>query len=99
MRRVQLVLAALAIVVASFAAISSPAMADDWNNHKGDDSWNNNWRWNNDEDNNWRWNNDEDNNWWGWNDWNTNWWWNNHVQDCPFWGDTSGVVNQWDCFD
>jgi hypothetical protein len=89
MKRIQLVLAALAIVVASFAAMSGPAMADDWNNHSWDDNWNNNWRWNN----------NEDNNWWGWNNWNTNWWWNNQVQDCPFWGDTSGIVNQWDCFD
>jgi hypothetical protein len=98
MRRVQLVLAALAIVVASFAAISGPAMADDWNNNRGDDSWNNQ-RWDDNWNNNWRWNNNEDNNWWGWNNWNSNWWWNNNVQDCPFWGDTSGVVNQWDCFD
>ena len=74
MRRVQLVLAALAIVVASFAAISGPAMADDWNNHRWDDNWNNHRS-------------------------DDNWWWNNHIQECPFWGDTSGVVNQWDCFD
>ncbi len=88
MRRIQLVLAALAIVVASFAAVSGPAMADDWNNHRGDDNWNN-----------WQWNNNEDDNWWGWNDWNNSSWWNNQIQDCPFWGDTSGAVNQWDCFD
>ncbi len=67
-------LAALAIVVASFAAFSGPAMAND--------NWNNNW------DNGWRWN----------NNWDDNWWWNSEVRDCPFWGDTSGIVNQWDCF-
>ena len=98
MRRIQLVLAALAIVVASFAAVSGPAMADDWNNHGWDDNWNNH-RWD-DNWNNWQGNNNEDDNWWEWNNWNTNGWgWNNQVQDCPFWGDTSGVVNQWDCFD
>ncbi len=72
----QLLLAALAIVVASFGAFSGPAVANDWNNHnRWDDNWNNNWRWNN------------------------NWWWNSEVRDCPFWGDTEGIVNQWDCLD
>ena len=64
MSRIQLMLAALAIVVASFAAFSGPAMAND--------NWNNNW--------------------------DNGWWWNSEVRDCPFWGDTSGIVNQWDCF-
>ena len=37
MRPTYLMLAALAIVVASFAAFSGPAMAND--------NWNNNWNW------------------------------------------------------
>ena len=82
----QLLLAALAIVVASLGAVSGPAVADDWNNHnRWDDNWNNNWRWNDRWDDGWRWNN--------------NWWWNSEVRDCPFWGDTEGIVNQWDCLD
>ena len=84
MRRIHLMLAALAIVVASFAAFSGPAMANDnWNNR-----WDDGWRWNNNWDNGWRWN----------NNWDDGWWWNSEVRDCPFWGDTSGIVNQWDCF-
>ena len=89
MRRIQLILAALAIVVASFAAFSGPAMAND--------NWDNNWRWDNNNNNDNWWNNNNDN-WWN-NNRNDNWWWNNEVQNCPFWGDTSGIVNQWDCFD
>jgi hypothetical protein len=92
----QLLLAALAIVVASLGAFSGPAVADDWNNHnRWNDNWNNNWRWDNNHDNDnwWGWNNRWDNdNWWGWNRWE-------EVQDCPFWGDTEGIVNQWDCLD
>ena len=43
MRPTYLMLAALAIVVASFAAFSGPAMANDnWNN-----DWDDGWRWNN----------------------------------------------------
>jgi hypothetical protein len=95
MRRIQLVFAALAVAVASFAAMSGPAMADDLNCR---DAWGN-WircdgtyyapvnTWDD------SWNND-----WSW--WNP-WWWNSgweDVQSCPFWGDTSGIVNQWDCF-
>ena len=80
MRRIQLILAALTIVVASFAAFSGPAMAND--------NWDNNWRWDNGNDN-WWWNNNR----------NDNWWSNSEVQSCPFWGDTFGIVNQWDCFD
>jgi hypothetical protein len=94
-RRIQLLLAALAIVVASFGALSGPAVANDWNNNRWDDNWNNNWRWNNDRDDSWRWNNNWDDGW----RWNNNWWWNSEVRDCPFWGDTEGIVNQWDCLD
>ena len=32
----------------------------------------------------------------GWNNWWNDW---EDSQDCPFWGDTSGIVDQWDCFD
>jgi hypothetical protein len=96
-RRIKLVLAALAVMVAAFAAVSGPAMADDlncrdaWGNLIRCDgqyyapvsnSWSNDWNgWNND------WNNV-----WGWDSWQA-------AQNCPFWGDTSGIVNQWDCFD
>jgi len=52
------------------------------------DNWDNNWRWDNGNDN-WWWNNNR----------NDNWWSNSEVQSCPFWGDTSGIVNQWDCLD
>ena len=95
MRRIQLILGALTIVVASFAAFSGPALAsDDWNNHKWDNhGWKDNGRWDDNWNNNWRWNNNWDDGW----RWNNNWWWNSEVRDCPFWGDTEGIVNQWDC--
>jgi hypothetical protein len=99
MRRIKLVLAAVAVMVAAFAAFSGPALADDLNCR---DAWGNlircdgqfytpvnDW-WNTSWDNNWG------NNWWWNNSWDNNW---RVDEGCPFWGDTSGVVNQWDCFD
>ena len=41
MRRIKLVLGALVVVVAAFAAFSGPAMADDWNNCDWNTGWNN----------------------------------------------------------
>lgn len=79
MKRIHLLLAALAIVVTSFAAFSGPAMADDW-----DHDWDNNenvvWH---DNDGDWGddWDNDWDDDWnhnGSWNNgWNNSWWWNN----------------------
>ena len=87
MKRIRLVLAALAIVVAAFAAFSGPAMADDLNCR---DARANLIKCDGDlyrpVDNDLYY-------YWWWN----NWWWD--AADCPFWGDTTGVVNQWDCFD
>jgi hypothetical protein len=106
MRRIKFMLAALAVVVAAFAGVSGPAIADDnWNNHN---RWDDNWDKGNDWNNNWRWNDNHDNDNWGWNDnrWDDGWGWNNwgwnnwgEVQDCPFWGDFEGPINQGDCFD
>ena len=92
MRRIKLVLAALAVMVAAFAAVSGPAMADDLNCR---DAWGNLIRCNGQVyapvNNDGWWNNGWDNDDWGW--WNP-WWWNwETVQSCPFWGDTSGIVN------
>lgn len=41
MRRIKLVLGALVVMVATFAAFSSPAMADDWNGCGWYGVWNN----------------------------------------------------------
>ena len=91
MRRTKLILAALAVVVSTFAAFSGPAIADDLNCRDAqgnlircdgqlyapvNNGWNNNWN----------------NGWGGWNTWQA-------AQNCPYWGDTEGIVNQWDCFD
>jgi hypothetical protein len=99
MRRAKVVLAALTVVVSTFAAFSGPAMADDlncrdaWGNLIRCDgqyyapvsnSWDNNW------DNGWGWNSG-----WGWNNGWNNW---GAAQNCPYWGDTEGIVNQSDCF-
>ena len=99
MRRAKLILVALAVVVSTFAAFSGPAIADDLNCRDAqgnlircdgqlyapvNNGWNNNW--NNGWDNNWN------NGWDGWNTWQA-------AQNCPYWGDTEGIVNQWDCFD
>ena len=46
MRRIKLVLGALVVVVAAFAAFSGPAMADSWNNCDWNNGWNN-CDWNN----------------------------------------------------
>lgn len=46
MRRIKLVLGALVVVVAAFAAFSGPAMADGWNNCDWNTGWNN-CDWNN----------------------------------------------------
>ena len=98
MRRIKLTLAALTVMVAMLATASGSAMAQDLNCQ---DAWGN---WISCDgtyyapvDNSW-WGNDWNNGWWGNNWWWSPWWWND-VQDCPFWGDTSGIVNQWDCFD
>ena len=91
MRRTKLILAALAVAVSTFAAFSGPAMADDLNCR---DAQGNLIRCdgqlyapvNNGWDINW-------NNGWGvWNTWQA-------AQNCPYWGDTEGIVNQRDCFD
>jgi hypothetical protein len=79
-KRIHLLLAALAIVVTSFAALSGPAMADDWDNdrnHNGNlvwhsndadwDDWDNYWWLVNDWDDD-DWNHDSDNSWWWAND-------------------------------
>ena len=55
MRRIKLVIAAMVVMVAAFAAFSGPAMAVDrddhnWNTDRDDNNWNwsnNNWNWNN----------------------------------------------------
>jgi hypothetical protein len=58
MRRIKLVIAAMVVMVAAFAAFAGPAMAADRDDH--------NWNWNNDrDDHNWNWNNN-------WNNWNWN---------------------------
>ena len=87
-RRIHLLLAALAIVVTSFAAISGPAMAHDRDNdwdHNGNVVWqsnNSDWdNWDNDEwDSNWWWTNDWDEDWD--NDWDNNWGGNNWHHGC-----------------
>ena len=96
MQRIKLVLGALAVAVASFAAVSGPAMADDLNcrDARGDlircdgdlyAPYNNN------------------NNYSPYfftpyyNYFNPYSYWNDY-SSCPFWGDTEGIVNQWDCF-
>lgn len=92
-RRIHLLLAALAIVVTSFAAISGPAMAHDRDNdwdHNGNVVWqsnNSDWDnwdnddWDNDEwDSNWWWTNDWDEDWD--NDWDNNWGGNNWHHGC-----------------
>ena len=98
MKRIKLVLAALAVMVAAFAAVSGPAMADDLNCR---DAWGNLIRCDGQfyapvSNDGW-WNGGWDNNWGWWNPWWNGGW--GTAQSCPFWGDTSGIVNQWDCFD
>jgi hypothetical protein len=76
MRRIKMVLAALAVMVVSFLSMSGPAVARDW------DDWNGNWNgsWNN-----CSWNcNGWNNNWWWNTGWNNNWWWNNNFNNCLF---------------
>ena len=73
MRRIKLVLAALALMVMSFVAVSGPAMANDWGSDWDD--------WNGNSNNCWQWNcngnwNGNWNNCWQWNcngNWNGNW--------------------------
>jgi hypothetical protein len=75
-KRIHLLLAALAIVVTSFAALSGPAMADDWDNdrnHNGNLVWHSN-------DADW---DDGDNYWWLVNDWDDDDW--NHDSDNSWW--------------
>jgi hypothetical protein len=75
-KRIHLLLAALAIVVTSFAALSGPAMADDWDNdrnHNGNLVWHSN-------DGDW---DDWDNYWWLVNDWDDDDW--NHDSDNSWW--------------
>jgi hypothetical protein len=88
-RKIHLLLAALTIVVTSFAAFSGPAMADDWDNdwdHHGNNvvwqSNNGDWdNWDNDEwDGDWWWANDWDEDWD--NDWDNSWWGNNWHHGC-----------------
>ncbi len=76
-KRIHLLLAALAVVVTSFAALSGPAMADDWENdreHNGNVVWHSN-------DGDWDdWDNDDwDNYSWLVNDWDDDDW--NHDSD------------------
>ncbi len=99
MRRIKFVLAALAVTIASFVAISGPAMADDLNcrDARGDlircdgDLYapysNNNYDYY----------------------YNPYYYFYNpysyfyspytYYSSCPFWGDFEGPINQWDCFD
>jgi hypothetical protein len=114
MRRITLVLAALAIVVSTIAAFSVPAIAqndpncsDAWGNwiscdgqlySPADDSWDNGWNntpvdnsWGNGWDNGWGWDN-QNNDGWSWEEWQA-------AQECPYWGDFEGPINQGDCFD
>jgi hypothetical protein len=75
-KRIHLLLAALAIVVTSFAALSGPAMADDWDhdrNHNGNLVWHSN-------DGDW---DDWDSYWWLVNDWDDDDW--NHDSDNSWW--------------
>jgi hypothetical protein len=80
-RRIYLLLAALAIVVTSFAAISGPAMANDWDNDR-DHNGNVVWHSNNGDWDDWD-NEDSDNNWWWANDWDDDDW--NHDSDNSWW--------------
>jgi hypothetical protein len=88
-RRIHLLLAALAIVVTSFGTFSGAAMADDWDNdwdHDGNVVWhssNGDWDdWDNDDwDSNWWWVNDWDDDDWD-HDWNNNGWGNNWHHGC-----------------
>jgi hypothetical protein len=83
-RRIHLLLAALAIAVASFAAFSGAAIADDWDDdwhHDGNVVWHtNNGDWDDDD-----WDNDDwDDYWWLWaNDWDDDDW--NHDSDNSWW--------------
>ena len=93
MRRIQLIFVALAIVVASLVAISGPAMADNLNCRDARDHLI-------------RCNGDlyaPYNNYWNPYRYVSNSYWNPYYYNsdsfCPFWDDTEGIVNQWDCFD
>jgi hypothetical protein len=108
MRRAKLILAALAVVVSTFAAFSGPAMADDLNcrDARGNlircdgqlfEPTDNNFRF----DSNFRDDNDfRDHNF----DFNSGFFFGNPFvfgfdNSCPFAGDFEGIVNQSDCFD
>ena len=96
MRRIKLILAAVAVVVAAFAAISGPAMADDLNCR---DARGNLIRCDgqffapvNDFDQ------------FGFSPFDTFFFpgfffVDEDFANCPFLGDTSGIVNEFDCFD
>ena len=100
MRRIKVVLAALAVAIASFAAISGPAIADDLNCR---DARGNLIRCNGDlyaPYYNYNYYRPFFNNYYYnpyFYDWDDYYWHN--YSSCPFWGDYSGIVNQWDCFD
>ena len=79
MRRIKLVLAALVVMVAAFAAFSGPAMAADRDDH---------WNWRNNHNNSCSW--DWDNCYYGNNYYNNNtysyWpWWYGYTSYYPWW--------------
>jgi hypothetical protein len=76
MRRIKLVIAALAVMVATFVAASGPAMAA---NSWGNNNWNHNNNWNN---NNWNHNRNNQSCGWYWS------FWSGWRQRCwsPSWG-------------
>jgi hypothetical protein len=81
MRRIKLVLAAIAIMVMAFVAMSGTAVAHDWDDWNG--NWNGSWNncsWNCNGWNN-NWNTNWNNNWWWWNN---PWRWNNNFNNCLF---------------
>ena len=99
MRRAKLILVALAVVVSAFAAFSGPAMADDPNCHNArgdlircDGDLYAPFNYNYDNYNPYYYNSYPS----YYNPYDSYW---NNYSSCPFWGDTSGIVNQWDCFD
>ena len=64
MKRMKLVLALLAVMVATLVAFSAPALANDHRDNDPNDRWDDNRRW----DNDWDWNHNRDHDWWV-NDW------------------------------
>ena len=71
MKRIKLVLALAAVLVAMLVAFSAPALANDHRDSDRWDRWDDNRRW----DNDWDWDHDWD------RDWDRNWSWDNDWRD------------------